>query len=862
MRYKIPLLFWFLLSLSIYGKEVPVDEAKKAAANFLITQTDFHFKGTNSLSLSPVLFSPATSFKSASTKSATRDDLLYIFDINQDEGFIIVAGDDHAAPILGYSFEHSFNATNIPDNVRKWMEGYKNQVRYVRSNPEAASPQALEEWELLRSGKSLNATKSASAVEPLITTKWNQNPYFNALCPYDSEYGDYAVTGCAATAMAQIMKYWNYPESGSGYYSYSHDTYGVLSANFGATRYDWNAMPDMVNEVNLAVATLMYHCGVSIEMDYGVAANGGSGAYVISSHSPTENCVEYALKTYFDYDPSLKGLERSNYSTPEWIGLLKKELDEGRPVEYCGFGSGGHAFVCDGYDSNDYFHFNWGWGGYNDGYYLVDALNPPGVGTGGGAGNYNYNQQALTGIRPPDSNIEYDLALYDDVSISEDPLFFYDPFTIHSDIGNYGTTTFSGDFCSAIFDADYNFIDYAEILVGYTLEGGMHYTNGLDFDNPGSVGMLPGDYYAAVFYRSGDGNWKVVADGSYTNLLEFSVYYSSDIELYKDFSVSTGTTITQNEAFTITTDILNDAASTFTGDFSVELYDMEGAYAATVETLTGANLEAGYFYSDVVFSSTGVSIDPGTYLLALLHKPDGGQWTLSGSSYYSNPTKVIVKQAPLNPDIYEENDTEETPYLLAVNFTDNAARITTDGSNSHIGTDVDFYRIVLEEGFNYSVSARAHDSYNSGNQEVYSNDVLWAFRYREAWSEFYDDVRPDPINVYNGGEILFGVAPYFEGETGTYLLDISINRMDNLSVETKKRNEIDIYPNPAGKFVVIETSGIMDRIEIYDMKGRLLQTLPVHSTDKTVDMSQFSAGLYNFCIIQEGTASVHKIVKQ
>ena len=862
MRYRIILAF-LLLPFSLCAEKVPVDKAKTVARNFLLLQSDPGVKGSGHLQLIPLQFLTTRDLynNSAKKSTSTEEDLIYLFQINVKQGFILVSGDDNATPILGYSFASIPDVFHMPDNFRKWIEEYKNQIRSVKSNPGMSTAEIKDQWERLLSGKNLLVTKSTIAVEPLVSTQWNQAPYYNDMCPYDTELEEKSVTGCVATAMAQIMKYWDYPRTGNGFHSYNHSSFGLLSANFGSTVYNWESMPDVLTGENNAVATLMFHCGVSVEMDY--SAN-SSGAYVILSESPVEHCSEYAFKEYFGYDESLTGVARdNNYSTEEWIQLLKTELEAGRPVEYAGFGTtGGHAFVCDGFDANDFFHFNWGWGGYFDGYFAIDALDPEGTGTGGGSGGYNSGHQVVIGIRPPEATTEFDLALYDSLTISNNPLLFTNHFSVHMDVANFGDAPFTGDFCAAIFDLDNNFVDFAGIFEEATLNGGMHYKDGLTFSNPGSLEMLPGYYFAEAFYRPTDGNWKVIGDGSYSNYLYFEVYYASDIELYKDFVISTGNTITQNEPFTVTADILNDGNSTFHGSFSIDLYDMDGKYTTEVQQLDGAELEPGYFYPDVIFSSGGVTVDPGTYLMALLHKPDGGDWTLSGSSYYSNPIKVIVKESPLEPDIYEVNDSVEIRYMLPLIFSDDYANISTEGSNSHVGDDIDFYGIALEEGYNYTLIARTHDSYNSGNQELYTNDVIWAYYSGNDWSEVYDDVMPGSIEIPGGGEVLFVVAPYFEGETGTYLLEISVSRTGAIFADSPEENYLKIYPNPVNDLLNIEGTSVITRIKITDAKGRMIQSAYGHSENISLDLSNLTGGIYFLHIIQQDHTATYKIVKQ
>ena len=186
----------------------------------------------------------------------------------------------------------------------------------------------------------------------MLTTTWNQSPYYNSLCP-DSA-GIHAVTGCAATAQAQVMKFWNWPETGVGEHSYSSSSYGgTLSANFGATTYNWSIMPNSVSSANTAgqaVALLMYHCGIAVDMNY---SPDGSGAQT--------GDVPAALSEHFRYGACANMKARDSYAKSVWEDMLIETFDRGIPVVYAGNDSdGGHAFNCDGYNNNRYFHFNWG----------------------------------------------------------------------------------------------------------------------------------------------------------------------------------------------------------------------------------------------------------------------------------------------------------------------------------------------------------------------------------------------------------------------------------------------------------------------------------------------------------------------
>ena len=328
---------------------------------------------------------------------------VYIF--SSDNGFVIVSADDRAFPVIAYSDKNSFVVKDMSENVYSWLKTVDKGIQDIADSKVVASEAVKTEWKTFAKGNK-PAAKYRSAVEPLLTTTWGQNYPYNDSCPMVNE--DRTVVGCVATAMAQIMNYWEWPHRGVGSKSYQHPSpIGGVSANFGETVYDWDNMRDdfwtyypeddswtleawSEEEVD-AVSVLMYHCGVSVSMKYGVDE---SSAY--------SDDVAPALKEYFDYDPNLQLVFKYNYTDTEWKDLLKSELNAGRPVYYAGNTAGltGHAFVCDGYDSDGYFHFNWGWDGYCDGYYLIGNLEPGTGGTGAGNGSYNDNNNIVIGIQP------------------------------------------------------------------------------------------------------------------------------------------------------------------------------------------------------------------------------------------------------------------------------------------------------------------------------------------------------------------------------------------------------------------------------------------------------------------------------
>lgn len=293
----------------------------------------------------------------------------YIF--SADSGFVIVAADERVTPILGYSKTNRFVTENMPDNLRWWLGEYSKQIQDVKDNSIPASVETSAKWNALKSSNPFPSKGSRSnAIDSLPTwDQWSRNDdylLYNDSCPVDAASNKHCVTGCAATAMAQIMRYWKYPTHGIGSHSYTWKNQ-TLSANFGATYYDWEHMTltyssSSSEEARSAVATLMKHCGVAVDMNYGVDESS-------ASVSP----VPYM--TYFDYSEIAESVYQVDYQLDDWIALLKNEIDHQRPINYYGRNPGGHYFICYGYDDNDMFKFNWGWGGpHNEDYYAIGAL--------------------------------------------------------------------------------------------------------------------------------------------------------------------------------------------------------------------------------------------------------------------------------------------------------------------------------------------------------------------------------------------------------------------------------------------------------------------------------------------------------
>jgi len=363
-----------------FAKLVDEQSAKTAGYNFCKSQ------GINAGELS-------LAYTAASTVGGARVVDFYVFNTGSN-GFVMISADDRVVPVLGFSTESSFRAGYLPSSIADWFDNYSRQINYVIANGLTAAPKVSSQWTSLMSDVKTLSKTTVTIVPPMMKTAWNQSPNYNYLCPFDYTADTNVVTGCVATAMAQVMKFWNWPRRGEGMHSYNAGTYGMLSADFGGTVYQWDSMPNYVATNNPAVGTLMLQAGVSVNMSYGVTE---SGASVMNYGNPSVSCTQNALPAYFGYKATLQGLFKSSYNDSDWVDILKTELNAGRPVIYSGYGNdGGHCFITDGYLTNSRFHFNWGWGGYANGYFIVESLTPANS-------SFNDGQAIITGIEPDSS---------------------------------------------------------------------------------------------------------------------------------------------------------------------------------------------------------------------------------------------------------------------------------------------------------------------------------------------------------------------------------------------------------------------------------------------------------------------------
>ena len=380
MKRHLLLILALLMSLCLTAAPVSRTQAQQAAQRFL-QQKGFSQTAATKLAIR----------KARQTAGSADEAYYYVFNVGQQNGFVVVSGDDRTDEILGYADQGELNTEDMPSNLRAWLEGYAEQIRWMDEHNYTLPALART---------SHRPTKTPIA--PLLQTKWNQNAPYNLMCP--SNGYEHCYTGCVATATAQIIAYHRTAQTIRTIPAYTTATNRYRLKALPVTTFDFDIMKDaydasatdLSDASNAAIATLMKYVGYAVQMDYDFK---GSAA-------PSES-VPIALVNYFGFDPDCYLATRNNYSYSEWINLIYDELSRG-PVYYSGSSTdSGHAFVCDGYAENDYFHINWGWGGKSDGYFKLSLLDVSDQGIGGNMAGYGYgfNQDALVNVRPTDDGI-------------------------------------------------------------------------------------------------------------------------------------------------------------------------------------------------------------------------------------------------------------------------------------------------------------------------------------------------------------------------------------------------------------------------------------------------------------------------
>lgn len=632
---------------------------------------------------------------------------LYVFNVAKDEGFVIVSNDDRTEPILGYSDNGHFDPENMPENMRAWLQGYADQIAWLNEHGNEESAVATM--------PSLTSTPVKQPIAPLVSTLWNQDTPYNDQAPYyngnsyrttAADGYKHCATGCVATAMAQVMNFNRWPEGNSSAIpSYTWGNANVSLTGLPATTFDWNNMIDnykngYTEAEGTAVAKLMRYCGQSVSMNYGPQ----SGAYTRE--------VANALKQYFDYSSTTTYKDRSLYSYANWIELLYNELAQGRPMVFSGQSSGGgHAFVCDGYQSEDYFHINWGWGGQSDGYFKLSVMNPKEQGIGGSSSDdgFNFGQGAIVGIQKnggtgtvlnvPTSNCSLSLQSID---FSKNPVALGETVEVTFRITNNGPDEYSGDIWIVFNNA-------ARAGKTFTIPAGETKDCVIPYTASGIIGTVYIQAYRPVgssYTQIGKTSKPLTITQGSGNPTSSNILLSSSIEVENSELISGIDHNVYGTSFKGVVTLTNPEANTdFYGQFQCDLYDQNNNRKAIfIDIITvPANgsfsfplefngLESGkkyYVYSYYAYANwnnfANYTVKPGI----VTYTADGSLSVEKvTSSNFSVPSGVLAVDLTTTTDITSITSNNEPNCLVLI----------SSGTNKPSGAN----NVVVKNGSNYT----------------------------------------------------------------------------------------------------------------------------------------------------------------
>ena len=562
--------------------------------------------------------------RSGEMKLAATRGMVYIFNSAPD-CFLVLPADDKAPAILGYSDSGEYTPGENP-TLDYWIREYSRQLEYAAgTGSDSYSPNATL-------SAVMTSRESRKPIEPIVKTEWNQTAPYNDLCPKVN--GHETVTGCVATAMAQVIRTHEWPAKGKGTKSYYwHVKYdgiendSTLSFNYDDVTFDYAEMPyrydkDSTPTQRHAVAELMLACGISVDMWYDI---GGSGASTWKMGA--------SLIDIFDYDKSLWMPSRNYYDLSEWENMIYADLAKGLPVLYSGEGTdGGHQFICDGYSSDGYFHFNWGWGGASNGYFLLDALNPGTLGVGGGAGGFNYGQQACLNLFKPVDGSRYTYVVYmnGNLTSSQVKVTAGEELTLGGGFYNYSLHRIPADsyFGMAVINAEGD-TTYVEGNEAYQLDP----VTGMEDMYVKWPELKDGVYTIRPAFKDVYGQWQIIRasldkKGSFTATVADGVATLTQAELpsARVHDIVLNSKLFIDTEFSVSFTVTNDGDSEYIWNVAPALLNSDGDVVAKGETLevdlTGGQSRDVEKMITTFTEEKGYTLKPGDYTLTVINTAD------------------------------------------------------------------------------------------------------------------------------------------------------------------------------------------------------------------------------------------------
>lgn len=785
---------------------------------------------------------------------------LYVFRGASTKGFVVVSADDNVVPVLGYSDEEVFDSENISPAMKDWLEQYSAQIEYARQQGYSSAGDAAR----------IALPSSWTKIAPMVKTHWNQSTPYNEMCPLQGNTKCY--TGCVATSMAQVMKYFNYPAKPKGNINYLCSSLNQrIRFDLSTLTFDWG---NMINNYSAgsytqkqaeAVATLMMAAGYSVEMNYTANVSGA-----------LSGLIPGAMVNNFGYDKSIRYYSRAPYSYTEWATMVYNNLKNVGPIIYDGNStkSGGHSFVCDGYEGNGYFHFNWGWGGSGDGYYVLDALSPTNLGIGAGGGGFNFDQDALFNITP-------DKGSGDDVAENQVVLY-------GSVIGEIADGNLKLNLTGGSNNAN------GEPILGWSYQGLSSMTIDLGFkfspvNNPNEVNyiisynayntntdLVPGQYMPPTgftstgrpvdlcpyiplenlnlqqgvqykvtnVYRPVDGNWvEVIYDhgkynyfyltktGSGSNASDFSIQNFMPMQ-FTCSNLSLNSDLYNGIACNLSTTVKNANDVELTRGITVALLDSNGKLSFKGDTEV-ISLNPGETWTKEIMNilnpvnASVVVSRPTQFYLALYDEE-------TGTIYYQSNETVTMKPNPGRPYFTSDITIDNAKWQ-------SSRYVVEDSSDMQVTTTINVTRNI----FSYPMMMNVLQELNSGTGGTSYSILLKT---------------PYDLAVLNAGETKsFTTNVNFSGAIvgSTYYLGLIVNNEsgltgsvvpffvqgNNAGVEELVSNQPEIslfYDRGAAKVIA---TGNVAHIEAYSLAGVKLAEVSTYGNEANLDVSSLGKGI-------------------
>ena len=832
-----------LVATSLTAKEITQQQAQLLAQQFLTNNTN-----TTQRKQAPVA-KLTHQYTQLHTNGSTP--LYHIF--NQAEnGFIIIAGDDNIAPVIGYSDNGTFDPNNLPDNFKAFLEYCNQTIETSLKRNKKHNTQNTDHQE------ETDTNNFAPYVEPLLDDiAFAQSSPYNSQCPKINN--EHTVVGCVALSMAQIMTYYQYPTQGAGSNTYTSSTNKIkLSVNFEEATYDWTKIlhsykkgtytDEQVNEV----AKLLFHCGVATNMDYGIGFSGSNSGY----------CLR-ALTQYFNYDKCARIENRDMHTQQEWENIIKKELNEKRPIIYAGVSAinGGHAFNCDGYDENDMFHINWGWGGYCNGYFNLRLLEPDKSAIEKQHNGYAIRQHIVVGIQPATENCTQEARIQ--LEVKQGLFFNKETNEIKFECNNNGSKTFSGEVALGIYNEENEFIGICEsskrkttLPLLYTV---IYRTNSLDIPVQKNYRIMP-------FYKENNSEeWFPIPCSKYAPSTLIADYLKDSTLIFKNteefensplqvISLKPIGNVYQKRTARFTAKVKNISNQEYYGAISVFMtnydnYDEELSSEEFHVTLDSGE-EAEY---EIHIENINTSV--GDYYCYIAYDSYDSYWTTIYGEYYDSPdVDFSVLETPTgDPKLTITKKLAFVDATSDVFFNYESPIVSTSITNRGEYTEIYVAAVILDG------NKKPMHSFSTKKLIIDTNETA-ELSYVCDFNELTPGLHYLNLQYYNAFEN--PIQWKMLEPKSRNLLPFTITDGTANNTENTQNTGVIIYPTKTKDFINLTAEEEILNATIYNITGVEIKTINLNSNTATIDIQNLAAGIYLVSINTTNYTETVKIIKE